>query len=87
MKNIKTFLIIMTVFLTFSCYQKNSIKGSGNIINEDRELANFNSIKVLGSIDLVINSSDDWLTGDFFSTRIFMIRYSTFFESKFTTIG
>mgnify|MGYP000420898348 FL=1 len=60
MKNIKTFLIIMTVFLTFSCYQKNSIKGSGNIINEDRELANFNSIKVLGSIDLVINSSDDY---------------------------
>ena len=50
----------MTIIIITSCVSMNSIKGSGNIVSEDRELTNFNSIKLLGSINLNINSSDNY---------------------------
>ena len=54
------FLIITTIIIIVSCYPMNSIKGSGNIVSEDRELTNFSSIKLLGSIDVTINYSDNY---------------------------
>ena len=53
-------LIIMILLVAISCNQIVSLKGSGNIISEDRRLTHFNSIKVLGSIDININYSDDY---------------------------
>ena len=54
------FLIITTIIIIVSCYPMNSIKGSGKIVSEDRELTNFSSIKLLGSIDVNINYSDNY---------------------------
>ena len=38
------FLIILIGISVISCYSANRIKGSGNIISENRELTNFSSI-------------------------------------------
>ena len=58
MKIILLMLIIMSIIIITSCVSMKSIKGSGIIVSENRELTNFNSIKLLGSIDVNINSSD-----------------------------
>ena len=67
MKIILLMLIIMSIIIITSCVSMNSIKGSGIIVSENRELTNFNSIKLLGSIDVNINSSDNYhctISGD-----------------------
>ena len=43
-----------------SCYSANTIKGSGNIISKSHDLANFTSINLIGSMDVNINSSDEY---------------------------
>ena len=53
-------LMLTTMIIIISCYSVNKIKGSGNIISESRELTNFSSINLLGSIDISINSSDEY---------------------------
>ena len=60
MKIILLMLIIMSIIIITSCVSMNSIKGSGKIVSEDREFTNFNSIKLLGSIDVTINYSDNY---------------------------
>ena len=57
------FIIILIILIgigIISCYSANRIKGSGNIISENRELTNFNSIHLIGSMDFNINSSDEY---------------------------
>ena len=53
------FLIITTVII-ISCQSQNRIKGSGNVISEDRNLANFSSIKLIGSINVNIKFADHY---------------------------
>ncbi|SVE00046.1 uncharacterized protein METZ01_LOCUS452900 [marine metagenome] len=57
---VRLVLVIMTLLLALFCFQLDRIEGSGNIISENRRLTHFNSIKVLGSIDVNINYSDDY---------------------------
>ena len=54
------FLTTANIITIISCTAVNSIKGSGNIISENRELTNFNSIHLIGSMDVNINSSDEY---------------------------
>ena len=61
----KTSLIIIAVILVIIFLKKskityNKITGSGNVINEDRNLEPFNSIKIIGSIDVNVNYSNDY---------------------------
>ena len=58
-----TLLIILSVFIIIIYFiknnlTKNNIQGSGNIISESRELNNFTSITLLGSIDVNIKTSE-----------------------------
>ena len=53
--NVQTILII---FFIKNNLTKNNIQGSGNIISESRELNNFTSIILLGSIDVNIKTSE-----------------------------
>ena len=61
----KTSLIIVAVIIIIIFFMKpkityNKIIGSGNIINEDRNLEHFSSIKIIGSIDVNANHSNDY---------------------------
>ena len=51
-------VIIIIIFLIKNNLTKNNIQGSGNIISESRELNNFTSINLLGSIDVNIKTSE-----------------------------
>ena len=52
-------LILLSVLFIVGCSSiKNNIQGSGNIISESRELNNFTSIILLGSIDVNIKTSE-----------------------------
>ena len=51
-------VIIIIIFLIKNNLTKNNIQGSGNIISESRELNNFTSIILLGSIDVNIKTSE-----------------------------
>ena len=51
--------LILLILLIVGCSSiKNNIQGSGNIISESRELNNFTSIILLGSIDVNIKTSE-----------------------------
>ena len=56
-----TILLIIVIIIYFAKikFSFDKIEGSGNIISEDRELTNFQSISLLGSIDVNINYSND----------------------------
>ena len=54
------FLITTTIITIISCHNVNNIKGSGNIISENRELTNFTSINLIGSMDINIKFSDKY---------------------------
>ena len=54
------FLITTTIITIISCHNVNKIKGSGNIISENRELTNFSSINLIGGIDVNIKFSDKY---------------------------
>ena len=54
------FLITTTIITIISCHNVNKIKGSGNIISENRELTNFSSINLIGSMDVNIKFSDQY---------------------------
>ena len=51
-------VIIIIIFIIKNNLTKNNIQGSGNIISESRELNNFTSIILLGSIDVNIKTSE-----------------------------
>ncbi len=51
-------VIIIIIFIIKHNLTKNNIQGSGNIISESRELNNFSSIILLGSIDVNIKTSE-----------------------------
>ena len=51
-------VIIIIIFFIKNNLTKNNIQGSGNIISESRELNNFTSIILLGSIDVNIKTSE-----------------------------
>ena len=51
-------IIIIIIFFIKNNLTKNNIQGSGNIISESRELNNFTSIILLGSIDVNIKTSE-----------------------------
>ena len=51
-------VIIIIIFFIKNNLTKNKIQGSGNIISESRELNNFTSIILLGSIDVNIKTSE-----------------------------
>ena len=51
-------VIIIIIFFIKNNLTKNKIQGSGNIISESRELNNFTSITLLGSIDVNIKTSE-----------------------------
>jgi len=51
-------IIIIIIFFIKNNLTKNKIQGSGNIISESRELNNFTSIILLGSIDVNIKTSE-----------------------------
>ena len=51
-------VIIIIIFFIKNNLTKNNIQGSGNIISESRELNNFTSITLLGSIDVNIKTSE-----------------------------
>ena len=51
-------VIIIIIFFIKNNLTKNNIEGSGNIISESRELNNFTSIILLGSIDVNIKTSE-----------------------------
>ena len=53
-------VIIIIIFIIVNNYSKNTIQGSGNIISENRELDNFNSIKLLSSIDVNVDFGDEY---------------------------
>ena len=44
--------ILIIIFIVSGCYSRNTIKGSGNKISESRELDNFSSLELFGSIDV-----------------------------------
>ena len=51
-------IIIIIIFFIKNNLTKNNIQGSGNIISKSRELNNFTSIILLGSIDVNIKTSE-----------------------------
>ena len=51
-------VIIIIIFFIKNNLTNNNIQGSGNIISESRELNNFTSIILLGSIDVNIKTSE-----------------------------
>ena len=51
-------VIIIIIFFIKNNLTKKNIQGSGNIISESRELNNFTSITLLGSIDVNIKTSE-----------------------------
>ena len=51
-------VIIIIIFFIKNNLTNNNIQGSGNIISESRELNNFTSITLLGSIDVNIKTSE-----------------------------
>ena len=51
-------IILLTLLIVGCASIKNNIQGSGNIISESRELNNFTSIILLGSIDVNIKTSE-----------------------------
>ena len=51
-------VIIIIIFFIKNNLTKNNIQGSGNIISESRELNNFTSIILLGSLDVNIKTSE-----------------------------
>jgi hypothetical protein len=51
-------VIIIIIFFIKNNLTKNNIQGSGNIISESRELNNFTSTILLGSIDVNIKTSE-----------------------------
>ena len=51
-------LLLLTLLIVGCSSIKNNIQGSGNIISESRELNNFTSIILLGSIDVNIKTSE-----------------------------
>jgi len=51
-------IIIIIIFFIKNNFTNNKIQGSGNIISESRELNNFTSITLLGSIDVNIKTSE-----------------------------
>ena len=51
-------VIIIIIFIIKNNLTKNNIQGSGNIISESRELNNFTSIILLGSLDVNIKTSE-----------------------------
>ena len=60
-------LIVLIGMGLMSCYSASKIKGSGNQISEDRELPSFNSINLMGSMNVNINTSNEFnctITGD-----------------------
>ena len=68
----KSSLIIIVIVIVVILFIKpkityNKIIGSGNRINEDRPLENFSAIKIIGSIDVNTNYSNDFncsISGD-----------------------
>ena len=52
-------VIIIIIFFIKNNLTNNNIQGSGNIISESRELDNFTSIALLGSIDMNIKTSEN----------------------------
>ena len=52
-------VIIIIIFFIKNNLTNNNIQGSGNIISESRELNNFTSIVLLGSIDMNIKTSEN----------------------------
>ena len=61
----KISLIFFTVIIIIIIFFKpkftfNRIVGSGNIINEERNIMNFTTIKVIGSVDVNVNFSNDY---------------------------
>ena len=60
-------LIVLIGIGLMSRYSANKIKGSGNLISENRELSSFNSINLMGSMNVNINTSNEFnctITGD-----------------------
>ena len=57
---LKLLIITTTIITIISCYDVNKIKGTGNIISENRELTNFSSINLIRSIDVNIKFSDKY---------------------------
>ena len=51
-------IIIIIIYFVKNNFSFDKIEGSGNIVNEDRKLSDFQSINLLGSIDVNINYSD-----------------------------
>ena len=51
-------LIVIIIYFVKMKFSFDKIEGSGNIVSEDRKLNNFQSINLLGSIDIDINYSD-----------------------------
>jgi hypothetical protein len=51
-------LIVIIIYFVKMKFSFDKIEGSGNIVSEDRKLNNFQSISLLGSIDIDINYSD-----------------------------
>jgi len=52
-------IIVIIIYFVKINFSFDKIEGSGNIVSEDRKLNNFQSISLLGSIDVNINYSDD----------------------------
>ena len=55
------FVVIIIIIIFFKPkFRFNKIVGSGIIINEERNIINFSSINVIGSVDVDVNFSDDY---------------------------
>mgnify|MGYP001431883678 CR=1 FL=1 len=59
-KSISLLVIFIIIITIISCYNGNKIKGSGNIISENRELTNFSSISLMGNMDVNIKYFDEY---------------------------
>ena len=52
--------ILILIFIVSGCYSRNTIKGSGNKISESREINNFSSLELFGSIDVNMTFSNEY---------------------------
>lgn len=52
--------LAILIFASISFISCNSISGNGNVSDEKRPLSNINTVKTSGSIDVVINSGNDY---------------------------
>ena len=48
----------MVFFIISCCYSGKTLKGTGNRISESRELINFTSLELIGSIDVNMTSGN-----------------------------